>query len=114
MRVREYRRLVLEQLVRFGNEVGGPDAYLSLAPKSILGRPGDQGYVAAINELLEEGLILGVASPESEPAFPLNPAKRAEVETELRSSWYHRPVWQWAIGTAIGCSASSVWFCRSS
>ena len=99
MRVQDYRRLVLERLTDFAKEVGGPDAYLSLSPVSILGRPGDQAYLAAINELLEERLILGVAA-DSEPAFRLNPEKRSEIEAEL-AKWYQRPVWQWVVGTAV-------------
>jgi hypothetical protein len=94
-----YRRHILARLKHFRGEVG-PPGLLSLDPTDILGKPADQKYAAAINQLLEEKLVLGKAGVESNrPAFCLNPDKLNEIEEELR--WYRDPALQWLVGAVI-------------
>jgi len=94
-----YRRRILSRLKHFYDEVG-PPALLSLDPIDIIGKPGDQKYVAAINQLLAEQLILGKSGVESNrPAFYLNPDRISDIEKEL--CWYRNPALQWLVGIVI-------------
>lgn len=97
-----YRRRILSRLKDFYDKEG-PPGLLILDPIDILGKPGNQKYVAAINQLLAEGLILGKLGGESnKPAFAPNPDKINDIEKELR--WYSDPALQFLVGSLIAAS----------
>jgi hypothetical protein len=92
-----YRKRILRRLKHFYDEQG-PGDLLLLDPIDIIGKPGGQKYVAAVNQLMEERLIYGVAAGER-PAFRLNPDRIEEVKRELR--WYRDPALQFVVGTLL-------------
>ncbi len=95
----KYRRIILKRLRHFyDNE--GPPGILELNPIDIIGKPGNKKFVAAINQLLAEKLILAQPGVESNrPAFCLNPDRIDDIEKELL--WYRDPALQFLVGTVI-------------
>ena len=99
-----YRRLILKRLRHFYDNAGSAhDTYLLLDPVDIVGKtlPGKRGkkYVAAINQLMREGLVLSVVAG-GKPAFSLNPDRIDDVSSELH--WWRNPAIIVIVTTLIG------------
>ena len=99
-----YRKLILKRLKHFW-DTEGPGKYLKLDPIDILGKPADTKYVAAINQLLAEKLILGIDQGGT-PAFSLNPAEIDDIMKEL--SWSRNPTILFLVPVLIAL-AGLVW-----
>jgi len=94
-----YRRRILRRLVDFFDKVG-PTQLLKLDPMDIIGKPVNEKYAAALNQLLAAKLVLGEdVGGGIGPAFRLNPDKLDDIKRELR--WYRDPAWQFWVGTGI-------------
>ena len=100
------RRRILRDLRDFSQHVGGgPDNYVQ--PDSLRSfRVGDKTFLAAINELLGQGLILGVAGSDKRVAIRLNYRKIDEINKELsEAAWYADP--KFVIPTIIAIVAAA-------
>src|SRR5438876_12234374 len=83
-----YRKIILKRLIHFYDDVSSADgAYLELDPIDIVGKslPGKEGtkYVAAINQLVREGLVMAVPIGDK-MAFSLNSNKIEDIKKELQ------------------------------
>lgn len=94
-----HRRRILKRLKHF-YDAEGPGALLLLDPIDIIGKPGNQRYAAAVNQLVSEGMIRGIAMEGSNrPAFCLNPKRIDDVMKALR--WYRDPAAQFIVGALL-------------
>ena len=87
-----YRKMILKRLRHFYNDIGSAEgAYLQLDPIDIVGKPltgKDQTkYIAAINQLLREGIIKA-ASIGGQAAFTLDSSRIGDVKSELE--WWRK------------------------
>jgi hypothetical protein len=94
-----YRKAILRDLYKF-YEIKGPNNY-AMADTLKTFKPGDYEYLNTLNQLLGEGLILGVEGPHKRVAITLNPNNLIAVKKELRS-WYQDP--RFWIGTIIAAA----------
>jgi hypothetical protein len=72
--------------------------------------PSDERFVSALNQLIKEGLILGIEVPnEHRVAIALNPNKINEIEKAIRN-WYENPnFWITTLIVAIGSLIVAIW-----
>ena len=83
-----YRRSILKDAYKLYLEKGPNNAALADTLSSF--KLGDQEYLAAMNALLTEKLLLGVEGPDKRVAVMANPAKIKEIERML-GKWYEDP-----------------------
>jgi hypothetical protein len=83
--IRRMRRSILVELVFFNRRVGGDkDAFVLLTTLRCFSETEEKhAFSAAISELLQQGIVIGVPQPGGQLAVRLNLAKRAEVNEEL-------------------------------
>jgi hypothetical protein len=86
-RERSYRRKILTELKKI-HDKKGPDSYI-LTTNLKTFRPGDQQYLKAVNQLLNEDLIKAISS-ENLSAIAINPFRIAHIRMEL-NSWHTIP-----------------------
>ncbi len=79
----KYRKSCLKELYKFYEEKGSNNYALADSLKSF--KPGDERYLTTVNQLLPEGLILGIEAPDKRVAVCLNPEKLKIIKKELRS-----------------------------
>jgi hypothetical protein len=82
-----YRRKILYELKKI-HDKKGPDSFI-LTTNLKTFRPGDQQYLKAINQLLNENLIKAISS-ENLSAIAINPVRIANIKKEL-NSWHTNP-----------------------
>jgi hypothetical protein len=80
----EYRNEILDQLRNFYQEKG-PNNYV-LAHTLHAFRVGDEKFLLALNQLIAEKLILGVATPDSQVAVTLNPERLVATAPHVQNN----------------------------
>jgi hypothetical protein len=83
--IRRMRRSILFELVSFNRRVGGDtDASVLLATLRCFSETEETHvFSAAISELLQQGIVIGVPQTGGQLTVRLNLAKRAEINEEL-------------------------------
>jgi hypothetical protein len=90
--IRQIRKSILLEIRGFNQKIGaGPNDYV--APDSLKWfRAGDKAFLAAVNELLQQGLLIGIADADKRVAVRLNLEKIADINDELATrEWYEDP-----------------------
>jgi hypothetical protein len=96
---------ILRELYTFWLEKGPGNFALADTLKCF--KAGDQIFLTAMNQLLAEGLVVGVSSgvkiedSTERAAIAANPGRIKDIRKEIRP-WYKDPVW---IGTILGAAA---------
>ena len=108
-----FRRKILKELYEF-YELKGPNNYV-LADTLSCFSPGNTKFIAAINGLLKEGLIKGIASgikaegtTQDRIAIAINPDK-IEIIQKVMRNWYEDPKFWITTFLAIVSLIIAIW-----
>jgi hypothetical protein len=103
-----FRKRILKELYKF-YELKGPDNYVLVDTLSCFS-PGNEKFLSAVNQLLMEGLIIGIDSSieikegkQHRVAVAINPNKIELIQKIIRNNWYEDPkFWITTLLTIVG------------
>lgn len=104
---RNFRRSILREMRAFNQKIGAGHIDFVRPDTLRCFRPGNNAFLAAVNELIGQGLLVQTDDPDHRLAVRLNFEKMDVINNEIESrAWYEDP--RFIIPTLVAIVATAV------